>query len=141
MTKNRSPIPLCRSAFLQDVTIAVGRRSLKSLRQSNPKLTFDVAEDDVDGVAVERLDIEARTVSGRLTKITLWENGNAWVYARERAMKTPSQPIMKLHANLAEMAPEQIAELLRATLADPQSAEQKWRQRITITYAPRTRER
>jgi hypothetical protein len=129
MAKNRSQIPLCRSKFLQDVTIALGRRSLKSLRQAHPTLTFVVAFDEVEGSKVERLDVEARTLSGRLTKVTLWEDGVSWVYSRERATKAPSHPLLEIHADFAGMDAEEVAELLRTTLSDLPSAEKKWRGR------------
>jgi len=69
--KKRPIIPLCRSPFLQDVTIALGRRSLKGVRYRNETLSFEATEDDVDGDVVERLNIEARTSFGDLTKIAL----------------------------------------------------------------------
>ena len=130
MVKSKAAIPLCRSRFLQDVTIALGRRSLKSLRKSNPSLVFDVAEDEVHGSAVERLDIEARTVLGRLTKITLWEDGTSWVFCRERATKASIHPILDFHARLTDMGADEVAELLRITLADPPSAKTAWKSHI-----------
>lgn len=127
MKKSKSAIPICRSDFLQDVTIALGRRSLKSLRMSNPTLVFTVSEDEVNGLSVERLDIEARTTLGRLTKMTLWEDGRSWVWSRDRAKKTKKQPTptLDVYATLVGLQPDDIAELLRATLTDPQSAVEK----------------
>jgi hypothetical protein len=127
----RNAIPLCRSDFLQDVTIALGRRSLKSLRMSNPTLVFTVSEDDVNGLAVERFDIEARAQLGRLTKMTLWEDGTCWVYSRERGKKNQKQPAptLDLRATLSGMEADEIAKLLRLTLTDPQSTEKEWRSR------------
>lgn len=51
-----SRIPLCRSDFLQDVTIALGRRSLKWIRKSNRPLIFEVSEETIDDTLLERLD-------------------------------------------------------------------------------------
>jgi hypothetical protein len=127
MAKNRSSIPLCQSGFLQDVTIALGRRSLKSLRKLNSTLIFNVSQDAVNGVAIERLDIEARTLLGRMTKITLWEDGAAWVYCRERVMKASNHPRLDVHACLKGTDAVDIAQLLRITLADAPSAEAEWR--------------
>jgi hypothetical protein len=104
---------------------------MKSLRKSNPTLTFNVSEDDVDGSSIERLDIEARTATGRLTKVTLWQDGMAWLYSRARAKNAPSKPTLEIHANLAGIEAEGIAEILRTTLDDPLAAQKEWRERVT----------
>lgn len=137
MPKNNSAIPLCHSKFLQDVTIALGRRSLKSLRHSNPKLQLGVSKEEVEGSAVERLDIEARNLAGRLVKIVLWEDGISWVYSRERTTKASSQPSLDVHANLQNMTAEDIALLVRTTLTDPQSAEKEWKNRAVSEQSQR----
>jgi hypothetical protein len=132
MTKNKSVIPLCRSQFLQDVTIAFGRRSLKSLRKSNPTLVFEVSEDETNGTAMERLDIEARTMLGRITKITLWEDGLSWVYCQDRGLTSSKRPTLDFHARLTTMDVEEVAKLLRNTLIDAPAAETAWKGHIEL---------
>ena len=123
-------IPVCRSPFLQDVTIALGRRSLKSLRQAHSMLEFEARKEEVDGVFCERLDVEARTVLRRMTKIAIWENATSWVYCRER-ITNASRPrvLFETHASLAGMDAEDVAELLRATLRDLESVKHVWQER------------
>ena len=111
-------IPFCNSPFLQDVTIELGRRSLKSVRRSKRTLDFAVSKEDVDGVVLERLDIEARDSCEFMTKITLWENGSSWVFCAKGKKNTPWQVAFETHANLAGMKAEQIAELIRGTLRE-----------------------
>jgi hypothetical protein len=102
---------------------------------SNPTLVFTVGEDDVNGLPVERLDIEARAQLGRLIKMTLWEDGTSWVYSRERGKKKQKQPAptLDLRATLTGMQADDIAKLLRITLDDPQLAEKEWRSRANKT--------
>jgi len=90
MQPKRGNIPLCRSEFLQDLTIALGRGSLKSIRYSS-KLTFDVSHETVNGVTQERLEIEARCDPGTLTKILVWDDGVFWVYFIDRS-QGPREP-------------------------------------------------
>lgn len=129
MVKKRNLIPLCRSTFLQDVTIELGRRSLKSIRYQNPTLEFDVAEEEVEGSPMERLEIETRNITGGITAMTIWANGVAWVYFRSHRNKASSEHFFQTHANFSGMTTEQIAQLLRDTLADPVSVRKLWEQR------------
>src|SRR6267378_3076171 len=97
MAKARNLIPLCRSRFLQDVTIALGRRSLKSLRYGTRTLRFDVSEENVNGVMTERLDSEARTRAGKMTKVVLWEDGLSWVHSGEKRVNVSIRPEIEIH--------------------------------------------
>jgi hypothetical protein len=124
--KERSALPLCHSEFLQDVTIALGRRSLKSLRYSYPILKFEVANENGDAGARERLNIEAQDRLDVLVKLSIWDDGIAWIYIRQKQPKTPAFRKFEARANLAGMAPDEVAELIRATLSDPFSMEGAW---------------
>ena len=53
---------------------------------------FEVAEENIMGTLVERLNIEARTFSGRLTMVALWADGKSWLYCRDRKAKAPGRP-------------------------------------------------
>jgi hypothetical protein len=132
MSGDKTPIPLCHSKFLQNVTIALGRRSLKSLRQAHRILRFGVAVEEVEGTVYERLDIEARSHLDRMTKITGWENGKFWVYSRIRRGKPLRTPIFEMRANLAQMSAEEIASLIRATLSDLESVGYVWKEHAIL---------
>ena len=120
-------IPVCRSEFLQDVTIALGRRSLKSLRHRNAALHFAVSEEEVNGEPHERLDIEVRTRSGASTNITIWQDGVTWVHSRLRE-GLPTRTAFETHANLAGMDYAEVASLIRATLCDLESVQHIWKE-------------
>jgi hypothetical protein len=125
----RNKIPLCRSDFLQDITIALGRRSLKSLRQAHRMLTFAVTDEGRDGESCERLDIEAKELSGALTKIVIWEDASALIYFRESRPKRSPARVFKMHAHLDGLNAEDVAELIRATLRDFGSVKENWTER------------
>jgi hypothetical protein len=124
--RKRSRLPLCHSAFLQDVTIALGRRSLKSLRYSNPVLKFEVKNEDADDRTIERMNIEAQARLDVLVKLSIWDDGIAWIYIRQKQSKTPAFRKFEAHANLAGMGPDEVAELIRTTLKNPFAMEGTW---------------
>ena len=127
MSPGHTTIPLCRSPFLQELTIALGRRSLKSLRQNHPTLRFDVSHEDVNGVTHERLNVEARDQLGKITRIILWEDAAFWVYSRVRVAKSSPHSAFELRGTLTKMNAEDSAELLRATLRDFESVLNVWK--------------
>jgi hypothetical protein len=126
MRKNRSLLPLCRSTFLQDVVIALGQRSLKSLRYSHPTLTFEVAVEEIEGATKERLNIEARATSRTMTKMVIWEDGVSWVYFRLSEQKDKPSSSLELHANLSGIQTRDVADLIYATLSDFKSVRGVW---------------
>ena len=131
MPPGRTPIPLCRSSFLQDLTIELGLRSLKSVRQSYPTLTFRVWNEEVDEESYERLDIEAISVLGWMIKIAIWEDGTAWVYSKKEGSKKSRRPTFETHANLEGMNARDIAQLIRDSLTDMDRVENFWKQRTS----------
>jgi hypothetical protein len=117
--KEQKAIPLCRSEFLQDVTIALGRRSLKSVRYQGT-LDFELVEEDTNAGSSERLNIETRRL-GSLTRISIWADGSSWIYVKNSV-------IFEMYANLAGMEIYKVAELLHASLRDVDSVKQIWEQ-------------
>ena|SRR6266850_1985944 len=136
MSSDKTAIPLCHSQFLQDLTIALGRRSLKSLRRAHKILKFEVTQEEVEGVPYERLNIEAHDRLDRITKITAWEDAEFWIYSQIRTGKPLQHSATKSRANLAGLSSEYIAELIRTTLRNFESAEQTWRQHAQNSKSP-----
>ena len=124
MPGTHEPIPLCNSEFLQDFTLALGRRSLKSIRQQYSHLGFEVSFENGISERYERLDIEARGRGRSLIKITLWEDGAAWLYYRDDSGKQKAEQ----YANLKALDSEKIADLVRLTLREFSKAEEIWKQ-------------
>ena len=108
----------------------MGRRSLKGIRY-NRTLEFDVTEEDIDGNTCERLNVQARTLLGEMTKLAIWADGVAWVYFANHSKKGAPSEVFEKHANLAGMDPEEVADLLRATLRDLETTKHIW-QRLVI---------
>jgi hypothetical protein len=124
---NRKLLPFCRSPFLQDVTIALGLGSLKSLRKR--RLLFDVSSKEYDGKVHEALEMEAQSIIGNMVHITLWEDGIAWLHSAHRPANRPPQNVLETHSDFSEYLPEAIAAVLRATLTDPNSAWHFWKEK------------
>jgi len=75
---------------------------------------------------LERLDAEARTYTGRMTKVSIWENGESWVYSREREMRAADPAILNAYGDLRGMDADEVAELLLATLRDISAVKTFW---------------
>ena len=120
----RTAIPLCRSSFLQDITIALRRRSIKGLRYHR-LLEFELVEEDTESGPIERLNIESRTVSD-VTKISIWADGISWIYFSDCRHE---DVIFTKHADLSGMDIDDVAELLRSSLRDMETAKKVWNKR------------
>jgi hypothetical protein len=133
--------PMTPPTPMQDVVIALGRRSMKSLRYSNPVLNFEVQNEKAEFGAMERLNIEARSWSGRLVKLVIWADGVAWVFSRPGAEDVSIAQNLDRHANLAGLSAEDIADVVRCTLKDPWSTEEFWRARAIGGPADKTKQK
>jgi len=124
----RTPVPLCRTDWLQDITIELGRRSLKTVRRRYEDLIFEAAEEPVDDVVYERFDVEGRIgVKARVIRISVWEHGISWIYISE--VENGERKCFETRSSLKEMAPHEVAGLIRATLIDFHSVRDVWEQR------------
>jgi len=128
--KRRKPIPkglipLCKSLFLQEVCIALGRR-MKAVRFANRRLTITSAF--MEGEDEERLAIEARTWLNLATQIVIWADGAAWIWQAAKP-KQGTDTIFELHADLSQMDCEAIAELLRRSLINLEEVTDAWQLR------------
>jgi hypothetical protein len=130
MPSNLGLIPVCNSQFLQDVTIALGRRSLKSIRYHHSRLEFSCRYEELDGVRFERLDIQAHGLSSGLISLTLWEDGLGWIYQKKGRGKSASTNAFSLHSDFSAMSAEAVASLVHATLADVESSKAIWREHM-----------
>jgi hypothetical protein len=113
--------------FLQDLTIALGRRSLKGVRYQFDQIEFTISSEVAEGETYERLNIEARRNSRFLLKMSIWEDAKSWLYIRNQDINGPPQGQMQIHADFAGTTPEDLATLARETLMDWTSVEHAWR--------------
>ncbi|MDB6073677.1 MAG: hypothetical protein JWO89_1317 [Verrucomicrobiaceae bacterium] len=117
-------IPLCKSLFLQDVCIALGKR-MKAVRYANRELTIVAAFKE--GEDHERLEVEARSLDNR-THIVLWADSIAWVSHSDR-FRQEDETTFELPADLSLMDSEAIAELLRRSLINLEEVKDVWQSR------------
>lgn len=71
-------IPLCRSEFLQDFTICLGRH-LRSNTHGWRSFTAEVDECEHDGDLLERLTIWITTCYGARINLAVWEDKTIWI--------------------------------------------------------------
>src|SRR5687768_17059078 len=112
---DHSQIPLCRSEWLQDVTIELGRR----FAGRNPFRTFDVRVDTCDHNVeqLERLTVSASTMHGTLVNLTLWEDRTIWVAVILRAAENNSEYQLGFYPPSAGLTSDRLAEAFRDTFA------------------------
>jgi hypothetical protein len=115
MTSNEH-IPLCRTEFLQDMTIELGRR-FTPLR--NPWRYFRVGVDSCDheGRSLERLTVRAITCHGTGVNLTLWEDGTVWVIVIVWAADNSVEYRVGFYPRCEGFTPASVAEAFRDTVS------------------------
>ena len=121
----RTAIPLCQSSFLRDVTIAVGRRR-KALRYKTHSLRFNRGLETTKDGSFERLTIDAKSYSGDLRKIVVWDDRIAWICIRQGKQSTGKSKRFERHVSLAQLTIAEIGELFERSLT-MNGAEEEWR--------------
>jgi hypothetical protein len=119
----KSPIPLCRSQLLQDVSIALGRR-LKALRHRTWELDFEVAKDKE--TAEERFSVIERRGREYL-RVVIWEDKLALYLHGPPREKHQRARYTRYYANLKDYDPTEIAVLIRDTLYRDEEALAFWK--------------
>lgn len=114
MTDNPK-IPLCRSEWLQDMSIELGRR----FAAYNPFRSFTVEVDtcEHEGEHLERLTVWASTWYGTLVNLTLWDDHTLWVGVTLQAGENNSEYKVGLYPRCNDFSTESIAEAFRDTVA------------------------
>src|SRR5690242_6500874 len=82
-------IPLCRSEWLQDASIELGRRF--AVRHPFRSFTVEADTCDHNGEQFERLTVWASTHCGTLVNLTLWDDRTIWVAVTLRAAENNSE--------------------------------------------------
>ncbi|HWQ91760.1 MAG TPA: hypothetical protein VN673_08815 [Clostridia bacterium] len=108
-------IPLCRSEWLQDASIELGRR----FAASHPFESFAAEVDtcEHEGEQLERLTIWASTWYGTLVNLTLWDDHTIWVSVRLRAAENNPEFEVGFYPRCDALTSERIAEAFRDTVA------------------------
>ena len=110
-----SKIPLCRSEWLQDATIELGRRF--AVRHPFRSFTVQVDTCDHNGEQLERLTVWASTYCGTLVNLTLWEDRTIWVGVILRAAENNSEYEVGFYPPSDGLKSDRLAEAFRDTVA------------------------
>jgi hypothetical protein len=110
-----SQIPLCRSDWLQDVSIELGRRF--AARHPFRSFTAQVDTCEHEGADFERLAVWASTWYGTLVNLTLWEDRTVWVGVMLRAAENNPEYKVGFYPQCNGFASERVAEAFRDTVA------------------------
>lgn len=108
-------IPLCRSEWLQDVSIELGRRF--AIR--HPFRSFQVQLDtcEHDGEQLERMAVWASTWYGTLVNLTLWDDHTFWVEVQLEAAENNDEFSTGFYPRCDGFDSARVAEAFRDTVA------------------------
>ena len=116
MTMTHDPkIPLCRSEWLQDATIELGRRF--AAYHPFRSLTVEVDTCEHEGEHLERLTVRASTWYGTLVNLTLWDDHTVWVGITMRAAENNPEYEVGFYPQCDGFSSERVAEAFRDTVA------------------------
>ena len=132
---SRTPdIPLCRSEFLQDVTIAIGQRQ-KGFKYHLKGLSYDVIDDyksadgSDDGDSLERLTIRCADYSGSTLELHIWEDRSAQLQVIEARRKHRPRSHFSFCPDISNFTPEGIFAALKESASTRYSADE-----LTVTW-------
>lgn len=108
-------IPLCRSEWLQDATIELGRR----FSPRHPFRSFQVEVDicEHDGEPLERLTVWASTWYGTLVNLTLWDDRTLWIKVMLQAAENNAEFSVGFYPQCEGFNSARIAEAFRDSVA------------------------
>jgi hypothetical protein len=108
---NDFQIPFCRSEWLQDASIELGRR----FAAHHPFRSLDVKVDtcEHEGEELERLTVWATTWYGTLVNLTLWEDHTLWIGVRLCAAENNSEFEVGFYPPCDGLSSVRIAEAFR----------------------------
>jgi hypothetical protein len=119
----KTTIPVCKSEYLQDITIALGTK-LKSPKKNNKSIIITASTNDLAEDSKESLIIEASSYLGDLTKFVIWEDGFGWVYRRSKLNNRFCSS--EFNFDLREASTYQLAMLISQSMVDWQKNEISW---------------
>ena len=123
MANKKTLIPLCRSDFLQDITIALGRRR-KGLNHRVSDFTCEVGQDSSDGQLFERLTISCGIYEGSMICLHLWSDQTAQVVVVGPRSKAHKRTGFWFNPDVSNFTPEGIVEALKQSASNTNSETQ-----------------
>jgi hypothetical protein len=108
-------IPLCRSEFLQDFSIELGRR-LKSIGHQSQAVLAEVRFVEQEGRELEALSVWIKTSVNTRATISLWENQTIWICVELLPTKNNKKFQLDFHPSDKEFSAAAIVDALRDTM-------------------------
>lgn len=109
-------IPLCRTEFLQDFSIALGR-CLKPIRHASKSIIAEVDTCEHKGEEIERFVVWIETYNYTRASLTLWEDRTLWVSVTLLPTKNNKKYQVSFYPSCNDFTPEGLVEALRDTVA------------------------
>jgi len=108
-------IPLCRSEWLQDVSIELGRRFVPKHPFKSFAAQLDVFQYEAE--EFERLSVWAAMPCGTLVNLALWSHRVIWVSVMLEATHNNSEYWIGFYPRCVGFGSERVAEAFRETVA------------------------
>ena len=116
MSKKEQIVPLCRSEFLQDFSIELGRR-LKPIRHASKSVVAEVDSCEHEGQSLERLSVWIETWNYTRASLTLWADRMVWVSVTLLPTKNNKKYQIAFYPQCNGFTGEGIVEALRDTVS------------------------
>jgi hypothetical protein len=116
MSEENKSIPFCRTEFLQDFSIALGR-CLKPIRHASKSILAEVDTCEHQGQSLERLAVWIVTWHCTRASLTLWEDHTVWVSVALLPTKNNKKYQLSFYPKCDGFTPEAFVEALRDTVS------------------------
>ncbi|HRH97028.1 MAG TPA: hypothetical protein PLB55_13895 [Prosthecobacter sp.] len=117
MSKNTVILPLCRSEFLQDVTIALGRWR-KGFKYQMAEFECEVREDKDGGESFECLTIHCHEHDGSILSLHLWDDQTALVQTCGATTRGRKRSKLAFYPDISNFTPEGIFAALKQSISN-----------------------
>jgi hypothetical protein len=133
MKPDKSRIPICESACLQDVTIELGRR-LRAVRyaQRIGTLEFEVKEDRSLLIPLEKFVAALYLPHSEYICVALWEDQTANYIYRKPKLNREKATYVRFWSDLRAWSAAQVAELIRDSLLDKEDIREVWQKTLPL---------
>jgi hypothetical protein len=116
MSNREQIIPLCRAEFLQDFSIALGRR-LKPIRHASKSVVAELDTCEHEGQSLERLTVWIETWYCTRASLALWEDGTVLVSVTLIPTTNNKKYEISFYPDCRGFIPEAFVEALRETVS------------------------
>jgi hypothetical protein len=114
MRRAKPTIPFCRSEFLQDFSIELGRQ-LKPIRHECSSIDCSVETCDDEGQVSEKITVWLKSACNTRTTISLWDNRHVWINLSLLTPKSRANYHIAFYPDCSNLTPFGIVEALRET--------------------------